>query len=102
MAKLTQLATMAAVVFGMPTAAYAQGATSPHLHAPPPATVVQSAPAQPQQKADQANACQCPCCKMMQMMDKQSGDADCMQRMKMMRGKDAPQPPASSLDHEKG
>lgn len=65
MAKLARSIAMVAIVFGMPTAAYAQAATAPHPHAPPPATAVQPAPAQPQQKADPQDACQCPCCQMM-------------------------------------
>lgn len=83
MAKLARLITMVAIVFGMPTAAYAQAAISPHLHAPPPAAA-QTAPAQPQQKADHQDGCQCSCCQMMQMMEKQSGDAGCMQKMDMI------------------
>ena len=101
MAKLAQSIAMAAIVFGMSTAAYAQAATSPHLHAPPPATAVQPAPTQPQQKADHQGGCQCPCCQMMQTMDKQSGDADCMQKMKMMQGHGAQEKPASPQEHEK-
>jgi hypothetical protein len=102
MAKLARSIAMAAIVFGMPTAAYAQTAASPHLHAPPPATAVQPAPAQPHQKTDHQEKCQCPCCQMMQKMEKQSGDADCMQKMIMMQGRDAPQPLVSPEDHDKG
>lgn len=102
MAKLARLIAMVAIVFGMPAAAYAQATTSPHLHAPPPATAAQPAPAQPQQKGDHQENCRCPCCRMMQKMEKQSGDAGCMQKMKMMQGQDAPQPQASPQDHDKG
>ena len=102
MAKLARSIAMAAIVFGMPTAAYAQTAPSPHLHAPPPATAVQPAPAQPHKKTDHQEKCQCPCCQMMQKMEKQNGDTDCMQKMKMMQGQDAPQPLASPDDHDKG
>ena len=101
MAKLARLVAMIAIVFGMPTAAYAQAAISPHLHAPPPATAAQDAPAQPQQKADHQDGCQCPCCQMMQKMEKQSGDAGCMQKMKMMQGQGAQEKPASPQEHEK-
>jgi len=100
MAKLIRLAAMAAVVFGMPTAAFAQAATSPHLHAPP-AVAAQAASAQPQQKADHESACQCPCCQMMQMMEKQGGDAGCMQKMKMMQGQGAQDKPVPPPEHEK-
>ena len=101
MAKLARSIAIAAIVFGMPTATYAQAATSPHLHAPPPATAVQPAPTQPQQKADHQDGCQCPCCQMMQMMmEKQGGDADCMQKMKMMQGHSAQEKPASPHEHE--
>ena len=101
MAKLARSIAMVAIIFGMPTAAYAQAATSPHLHAPPPATAVQPAPAQPQQKADHQEACQCPCCQMMQKMEKQSGGADCMQKMKMMQGQGGQEKPAPPQEHEK-
>lgn len=101
MAKLARLIGMVAIVFGMPTAAYAQAAISPHLHAPPPATAAQAAPAQPQQKADHQDGCQCSCCQMMQMMEKQSGDAGCMQKMDMMKGHGAQEKPAAPKEHEK-
>lgn len=104
MAKLVRLAVVAAVVFGMPTAAFAQAAPSPHLHAPP-AVAAQSAPAQPQRKANHESTCQCPCCQMMhqmmQMMEKQSGDVGCMQKMKMMQGQGAQEKPAPPREHEK-
>lgn len=100
MAKLARLIAVVAIVFGMPTAAYAQAAISPHLHIPPPATAVQPAPVPPEQKADHQDGCQCPCCQAMQTM-KQSGDAACMQKMKMMRGQSAQEKPASPQEHEK-
>ena len=102
MAKLARSIGMAAIIFGMPTGAYAQTPTSPHLHAPPPATSAQPAPAQPHQKGDHQKSCQCPCCQMMQKMEQQSGGADCMQKMKMIHGQDARQPLASPEDHDKG
>ena len=102
MAKLVRWIAMTAIVFGMPTATYGQTATSPHLHAPPPAAAVQPAPAQPHQKTDHQEKCQCPCCQMMQKMEKQSGDADCMKKMKMMRGQEGPAPLAAPVDHDKG
>lgn len=101
MTKLARLIAMAAIVFGMPTAAYAQAAVSPQLHAPPPATAVQPAPAQPQQKADHQGGCQCPCCQTTQMMEKQSGDGGCMQKMKLMMDQGAQEKPASPQAHEK-
>lgn len=100
MAKLARLMAMVAVVFGLPTAAYAQAAISPQLHAPPPATA-QPAPAQPQQKADKQDGCQCSCCQMMQNMERQSGDPGCTQKMKMMQGQGAQEKPASPQAHEK-
>jgi hypothetical protein len=102
MAKPARSIAMAAIAFGMPTAAYAQTAASPHLHAPPPAAVAKPSPAQPHQKDDHQESCQCPCCQMMQKMQKHSGDADCMQKMKMMQNREAPQPVAAPLDHDKG
>ena len=95
MAKLEWSLAMAAIVFGMPPAAYAQAAISPHLHAPPPATAAQPAPTQPQQKADHRDGCQCPCCQ----MEKRSSDAGCKQ--KMMQGHGAQDEPASTREHEK-
>jgi hypothetical protein len=99
-AKLAQLIAIGAVVFGMPTAAYAQGAVSPHLHAPQPATAIQPAPAQLQQKAEHEVGCQCPCCQAMQMM-KPGGDASCMQKMKMMQDQGAQEKPGPAQKHEK-
>lgn len=93
MAKLVRLIAMVALVVGMPTAAYAQAQVSPHLHAPP-APAAQSAPAQPQQKAGQEDGCTCPCCERMMQMMKESGDAGCMQKMKMMQGQGAQEKPA--------
>lgn len=100
MAKLARSIAMAAIVFGMPTVAHAQAAISPHLHAPPPAAAVQPAPAQPQQKAGHQDGCPCPCCQTMQMM-KPSGDAGCMQKMKMMQGQSAQEKPALAQEHDK-
>ena len=100
MAKLARSAVMVALVFGTPTAAYAQAVISPHLHAPQSATAVQPAPAQPQQKANHMDGCQCPCCQAMPTM-KQGGDAGCMQKMKMMQGQGAQDKPASPQEHEK-
>lgn len=100
MVKLARSIVMGAIVFGMPTAAIAQTATSPHLHPAPPATAVQPAPAQPHQKNDHQKSCQCPCCQMMQKLQKQSSDADCMQ--KMMQDQKAPPPRATPEDHDKG
>ena len=100
MAKLARSAFMVALVFGTPTAAYARVVKSPHLHAPQSATAVQLAPARPQQNANHMDRCQCPCCQPMQTM-KQSGDAGCMQKMKMMQGQGAQEKPASPQEHEK-
>jgi hypothetical protein len=100
MAKLARSVAMVAIVFGMPTAAFAQSAISPHLHAPPPAIAAQAAPAQPQE-ASHHDACQCSCCQMMQKMEKKRGDADCMQMMKMMQGHGDQEKPASPQAHEK-
>jgi hypothetical protein len=101
MAKSARLIAMFAIIGGLSTAAFAQAATSPHLHATPP-TAAQSAPAQPQQKADHQDGCPCPCCQMMmQMMEKHMGDAGCMQKMKMMQGQGAQEKPAPPPEHEK-
>ena len=88
MAKLARSAVMVALVFGTPTVAHAQAVISPHLHAPQSATAVQPAPAQPQQKANHMDGCQCPCCQ-------------AMQTMKMMQGQGAQEKPASPQEHEK-
>ena len=101
MAKLARSVAMVAIVFGMPTAAFAQSAISPHLHAPPPATAVQGTPAQSQQKVMHQDGCECSCCQMMQKMEKQRGDADCMQMMKMMQGHGDQEKPAPPQAHEK-